>query len=469
MSTSRTRRARAAALLATAATVAASLAACGSDDNGGGGGSSAKSITVWIEEDLPERVQATQQIVDDFTKKTGIKVKLTAVAEDQFNQILTSNAAAGDLPDVIGAIPLPAVRTLSANELVDTDAVGAVIDDLDAGTFSDSALKLTSDGDTHLAVPSESWVQLLLYRKDLFDKAGLAAPTTYDDVLAAAQALDSGDMAGFLGANVAGDAFTEQTFEEIGLGNNCQLVNDDGDVTFDSDECVEALDFYGQLQQKYSVAGAQDVDTTRAAYFAGQGAMLIWSSFILDEMAGLRNDALPTCPECKDDPAFLAKNSGVVTSIQGPSGSEPATFGEITSWTITADAATDPSEEFVKYMMTDGYEPWIAIAPEGKIPVRAGNSSGSTEYADAWAGMDVGVDTKAPLSQFYGQDVIDALTSGTDTLSRWAIPQGQGDLLGAIQGDQPVANAVNEVANGKSAEDAAKEAADAIKAAQDSL
>jgi multiple sugar transport system substrate-binding protein len=463
------RCARAAALLGTTTILAASLAACGSSDDSGGGGGDSKSITVWIEEDLPERVQATQAIVDDFTKKTGITVKLTAVAEDQFNQVLTSSAAAGDLPDVIGAIPLPAVRTLSANELVDTDAVGKVMDDLDTATFSDSAVALTSDGDTHLAVPSESWVQLLVYRKDLFDSAGLAAPTTYDDVLAAAKALDSDAVAGFLGANVAGDAFTEQTFEEIGLGNNCQLVNDAGDVTFDSDECVQALDFYGQLQQDYTVAGAQDVDTTRAAYFAGQGAMLIWSSFILDEMAGLRNDALPTCPECKRNPAFLAQNSGVVTSLQGPSGSEPATFGEITSWTIAADAATDSSEEFVKYMMTDGYEPWIAIAPEGKIPVRTGNSSGSTEYADAWAGMDVGVDQKAPLSKFYGQDVIDALTSGTQSLSRWAIPQGQGDLLGAIQGEQPVANAVNQVSNGTSAEDAAKEAADAIKAAQDSL
>ena len=196
--------------------------------------------------------------------------------------------------------------------------------------------------------------------------------------------------------------------------------------------------------------------------------MLIWSSFILDEMAGLRNDALPTCPECGDDPGFLAKNSGVVTSIQGPSGTEPATFGEITSWTIPAEAASDPAKEFVEYMMTDGYEPWIAIAPEGKIPVRAGDSPGATNYSDAWSAMDVGVDTKAPLSDFYGPDVIEALTSGTDSLSRWAIPQGQGDLLGAIQGEQPVANAVNEVSGGTSAEDAAKEAADAIRAVQDS-
>ena len=262
-------------------------------------------------------------------------------------------------------------------------------------------------------------------------------------------------MAGFVGANVAGDAFTSQTFEEIGLGNDCEMINEEGEVTFDSPECVEGLDFYGTLQQDYSVSGAQDVDTTRASYFAGQAAMIIWSSFILDEMAGLRNDALPTCPECKKNPAFLAENSGVVTSIQGPSGSEPATFGEVTSWTVTADAATDPSQQFVEYMMGDGYEPWIAIAPEGKIPVRAGDSPGATNYSDAWAEMPVGVDTKAPLSDFYGPEVIDALTAGTDSLQRWAIPQGQGDVLGAIQGEQPVANAVNEVSNGTPAEEAA--------------
>jgi multiple sugar transport system substrate-binding protein len=253
------------------------------------------------------------------------------------------------------------------------------------------------------------------------------------------------------------------------LGNDCQLVDDAGEVTFDSDQCVEALEFYGELISDYSVSGAQDVDTTRASYFAGQAAMIIWSTFILDEMAGLRNDALPTCPECKDDPGFLAKNSGVVTSIQGPSGSAPATYGEVTSWTITADSATDPAQEFVSYMMGDGYEPWIAIAPEGKVPVRSGDSAGATNYSDAWAAMDVGVDTKAPLSEFYGQEVIDALTAGTDSLSRWALTQGQGDLLGAIQGEQPVAGAVNAVTSGTDAQEAATQAADAVREAAESV
>ena len=459
------RRVTAAAVLSTA--LITSLAACG----GGGdeGDSGADSITVWIVEDLPDRVDAAQAIVDDFSTASGVEVDLVPVAEDQFNQVLTSSAAAGDLPDAIGALPLSQVRTLSANDLVDTEAVGQVVDDLDPATFNESALELITEGEERLAVPSESWVQLLVYRKDLFEQAGLAEPSTYDDLLAAAEELDSPDVAGFVGANVAGDAFTAQTFEEIGLGNNCQMVDDAGEVTLDSDECVEALDLYGQLQQDYSLAGAQDVDTTRAAYFAGQGAMLIWSSFVLDELAGLRKDAKPSCPECKNDPRFLAENSGVVTSIQGPSGTEPATFGEVTSWTITADSATEPAQEFVQYMLNDGYEPWIEIAPEGKIPVRPGDSPGATNFSDAWAEMEVGVDTKAPLSDFYGPDVIDQLTGGVETLSRWAIPQGQGDLLGAIQGEQPVANAVNQVSGGTDAADAMQEAADAVRSVQESL
>lgn len=458
------RRARGIGAAALVAVLTGSLAACGSDDSGDGG-DGAGVLDVWIVEDLPDRVAATQAIVDQFSQDSGIEVKLTPVAEDQFNQILTSNAAAGDLPDVMGAVPLGAVRTLSSNELIDTEAVGAVLETLGTDTFSESALSLTSQDDTPLAVPSESWVQLLVYRTDLFEEAGLAAPETYDDVLAAAEALDSEEVAGFVGANVAGDAFTAQTFEEVALGNGCELVDEGGDVTLDSSECVEAMDFYGTLLADYSVTGAQDVDTTRASYFAGQAAMVVWSSFILDEMAGLRADAAPTCPECKDDPAFLAKNSGVVTALQGPSGGEPATFGEVTSWTITAGADGDAAQQFVEHMMTDGYQPWIEIAPEGKIPVRSGPEAGSTEYADAWAGMDVGVDTKAPLSEFYGQEVIDALTSGTESLSRWAIPQGQGDLLGAIQGEQPIANAVNEVANGASADEAVSQAAEAVRAA----
>lgn len=453
--------------LAAIGAVALVLSGCtaGGDSDSGDG----DSITFWVQEDLPDRVAATEDIVADFETESGIDVEVVSVAEDQFSQLLTSSAAAGDLPDVIGGISLPQVRTMSANELIDTDAVAGVIDALDSSTFSAKALELTADGDTQLAVPSESWLQMLFYRTDLFEAAGLDAPDTYDKMLEAAEALNSPDLAGFVGATAPGDAFTEQTFEQVALGNDCQLVNAEGEIELDSDQCVQAFDFYGDLTSNYSVPGAQDVDTTRATYFAGDAAMFIWSSFVLDEMAGLREDAKPTCPECADDPAFLANNTGVVTSIAGPDNAGPAQFGEITSWTITDGANAEASQQFIEYMMGDGYEDWIAIAPEGKVPVRFGTPDEPTLYSDAWATFPAGVDTKAPLSDFYSDEVLAAVAAGPEDIARWAIPQGQGDLLGALQGEHPVAEAVSEVAQGGDAQQAATTAADSARDIQESI
>ncbi|MFD5276945.1 ABC transporter substrate-binding protein [Pseudarthrobacter sp. NPDC058362] len=461
------------AVLAAASLTVALLAGCtqgGDSDGGSTDGGNAEAITVWTADTLPDRVAKTKEIIAKFTEETGVEVELVGVPEDQFNQVLTSSAAAGDLPDVIGSISLAQVRTLAANDLVDPAANKTVVENLGEDTFTKRALELTRDGDEQLSVPDSSWQQLLYYRKDLFDKAGITAPKTYDDIKAAAEKLDSPELAGLVAANKPGEAFTQQTFEHIAQGNGCEMVNDQGDITFDSPECVKALEFYRDMLKNYSVPGAQDVDTVRASYFSGKAAMAIWSTFILDEMAGLRDDAMPTCPECKADPAFLAKNTGVVTGIQGPDGDQPAQFGEVVSWTITEGSATESAQKFVEYFMSTGYADWLSIAPEGRLPVRAGNADNGTEYADKWKDMPAGVDRKEPLGKFYSEDVLSILQKGPDELKRWGITQGQGDLVGAALGELPVAKAVSDVTSGGvDAEKAAKQAAETLRSIQGSL
>lgn len=455
------RRTAAAAALAMLA-----LPACG----GGGSDADADSITVWTTDTLPDRVAATEEIISAFTEETGIDVELVGVAEDQFIQTLTSEAAGGELPDVIGGMSLGVVRTLAANDLLDTDANAAVVEALGADTFSPEALALTSDGDAQLSVPSDIWSQLLIYRTDLFEQAGLQPPETYDDILAAAAELDAGNVAGFVGPTSPGDTFTQQTFEHVALANGCQLVDDTGEVVLDSSQCVGAFDFYGELVTNYSVPGVQDVDTTRAAYFAGRTAMIVWSTYILDEMAGLRDDALPSCPECRQDPAFLAENSGFVTSLQGPDGEAPAQFGEVVSWAIPTGSATESSQQFVEFLMSDGYEDWTAIAPEGKFPARPGTEEEPQQYVDTWDTLPVGVDEKAPLADFYPPEVLEVLRTGPEDFERWGITQGQGDLVGALLGELPVPQAVAALASGEvDAQTAAEDAAQDVRSIQESL
>lgn len=374
MSSPSTRRLAISLILTLAGT---GVAAC-SDD---GQKSDSSQITVWSLEDVADRVAATKAIIADYTAKTGVKVNLVTVNEDQFPSLIASSAAAGDLPDVVGSVSLAGVRTLSANELLDADANAAVVDRLGRDTFTPRALELTSDGGTQLAVPSDGWGQLLVYRKDLFAAAGLPAPDTYEKIAAAAAKLNTGGVAGITAATSPGDVFTQQTFEHLALANNCRLTDDSGTVTLDSPECVEAFRFYGDLMRNNSVKGAQDVDTTRATYFAGKAAMLIWSPFILDELAGLRADARPTCPQCQSDPAWLAKNSGFVTAIKGPNGTEPAQYGEVSSWAVLGGAA-DPAKSFVEYMLVRRLPALVRHVPRGAFPGAHRHPGGQAEVPD---------------------------------------------------------------------------------------
>jgi multiple sugar transport system substrate-binding protein len=178
------------------------------------------------------------------------------------------------------------------------------------------------------------------------------------------------------------------------------------------------------LIKKTSVPGNQDADTTRATYFAGNAAMVIWSSFLLDELAGLRKDALPTCPQCKSDPQWLAKNTGILTDLQGPSSPNPVAWGEVVSWNILKDANPKPKE-----------------------------------YIDGWLKLSAGVDKKEPLTDIYPAEVLTTIASSSANFDRWGIPQGQGELAAAVAGQYVVPQALAKMLNsGASAADAANEA-----------
>jgi multiple sugar transport system substrate-binding protein len=439
------------------AALAVVAAGCGGgDDNASGGGPSGETLTVWNNEFQPDRMKATQAILAEFTRKTHIKTKLVAVPEDQLATLMTNAAAAGELPDVVLATPLDQSQQYAAEGIFDSDAAQAVVEKLGAKTFSQKALDLVTHDGKATGVPSDGWGQLLIYRKDLFDEAGLQTPKSLDDIMAAAKKLNGDGMAGITLATKPGDGFTSETFEHVALAAGCQLVDDSGKVTLDTPQCVNALRWYGDIAKNYSVAGAQDVDSTRGTYFAGRAAMMFWSPFLLDGMAGLRNDTKPSCKQCKQDPAFLAKNSGLVGPLVGVDG-QPTQFGTVSTVNISVDAPTEDAQKLAEFMLSDGYVRWLALSPQGKYPVRFGDASDPKKFQTAWTGLESGVDRKAPLSDFYNEDSIQSLADGVENFQRWGFAQGQGALVGALRGEQPIATAVADVVGGKDPAQAAKE------------
>jgi multiple sugar transport system substrate-binding protein len=391
-----------------------------------------KTITFWSTEVQPERAAATKEIIKRFTEQSGIGVELVLTEEDALPNLLTAAVAAGTLPDVLFH-PLDFTLGWYQQGILDADAATAVINSLGSDTFAQGPLDMVTVDGKYAAVPTDGWGQVIVYRADWFEKAGLEPPTTYDNIKIAAEALNdpANNIFGITAATDGGAVFTQQTFEHFALANGCQLVDDAGKITLNSPECVEAVTFFDDLLSNYSPAGVQDVVTTRATYFAGQAAMIVWSPFILDEMAGLRDAAFPSCPECTDDPAFLAKVSGIVPAFSGPSGS-PAQYGQISYMGITTNADVEAAQQFLEFWFNDGYLDWLAVSPEGKFPMRRGTSENPTQFIDGWKGLETGVDRKATLGSIYSEDVINTLIEGASSFDRWGFPQGQGPLVTAL-------------------------------------
>ena len=103
---------------------------------------------------------------------------------------------------------------------------------------------------------------------------------------------------------------------------------------------------------------------------------------------------------------------------------------------------------------------WCSAAGVLEEELRYPVTTGFTDHPRGYYGA---------LSDFYDDDVLAALAAGPEEFSRWGIPQGEGELLGALQGEQPVASAVDEVASGEDPQEVADQAAEDVRSIRESL
>ncbi|WP_421906584.1 ABC transporter substrate-binding protein [Mameliella sp.] len=411
-----------------------------------GAGPAAADIRFWTTEEQPERLAKQKEMAEAFEAETGIGVEVIPVSESDLGTRATAAFAAGDLPDVIYHTLQYALPWVEAG-ILDAEAATEVIDELGTGTFAPGALDMAKTDDGWASVPVDGWTQMIVYRKDLFDEAGLEPPTTFAAVTAAIEALHNPpEMFGFVAATKVDENFMSQVLEHVFLANGATPVGPEGFTGFDEKKTVEVLEFYKVLADA-SPEGELYWDQSRSLYFAGDAAMIIWSPFILDELAGLRDSAPPTINEDPTSSA-LASMTGIVTNFAGPSNPDGAAWGDIRYFGITADADFDEAQEFIKYSMDEGYTQTLSIAPEGKFPVRRGTQDAPTAFVDAWSKLDVGVDRKAPLSELYAASMIDEIVGGLDVAQRWGVKDGQLALASKIINSQAINRVVREYIDG---------------------
>ncbi|MGI9523739.1 MAG: ABC transporter substrate-binding protein [Hyphomicrobiaceae bacterium] len=411
------------------------------------GGAHADTIRFWTTEEQPDRLAKQQKMAAAFKQKSGHTVEVIPVTEKDLGTRATAAFGANDLPDVIYHT-LQYVLPWAEAGILDVETNNEIVDDLGKETFAPGAIAMAQFNGLTAAVPVDGWTQMIVYRKDIFDANGLAAPASYDAIRAALTKLHSPpNMYGFVAPTKIDENFMSQVLEHVFLANGVSPVDKSGFKALDEQSTIEVLDFYKDIA-KASPPGELYWKQSRELYFAGKAAMIIWSPFILDELAGLRDSAPPTI---NDDPQSreLAGKTDVVTAFAGPSNPNGAAWGDVRYFGVTPDANTDVAAAFIKFSMDDGYTSTLSIAPEGKFPVRRGTSESPKKFVDAWSKLPVGVDRKAPLSDLYPAETIQKIVSGLESANRWGVKEGQLALASKIVNSQIINRIVRRYIDGE--------------------
>jgi len=393
--------------------------------------SAQNEISFWTTETQEARIALQEGLAKRFGDASGIKVNVVPAPENELAQRVTAAFAAGNLGDVIFH-PIDFTIGWAEQGILNTEAATTAINALGASSFSEGPLNLSAVDGGWAAVPADGWGQLVLYRKDLFDDKGLAPPASFSAMLAAAQQLHDGANE-FYGIDVSSapdQTFTQQVFEEFALANNAKLVDGAGNVNLNTPEMVETLSVYKSLNS-FSQPGSIWWLQTRANFLARKSAMTVWSPFILDELAGLRDSALPVDNN-------VHKDTGIVTRLKGPNGQ--AQYGQVSFFGISADANVSAAQQWIQFLSTDGYLDWLSMAPEGKFPMRP-------EFVAGWGELEFGVDRRAPINSLYSQDTIDNILEGVQNFDRWGFAAGKGALITSIYSTKTVPQSIARMLN----------------------
>ena len=171
------------------------------------GAANADTIRFWTTEHQPPRLAKQEAMAADFNKLTGHTVEVIPVEEKDLGTRTTAAFAAGDLPDVIYHT-LQYVLPWAEAGILDVEANSDIVEELDASTFAPGAIDMAQFDGLTASVPVDGWTQMVVYRKDFLMRPGLKAPTSYNAISAAVDALHNPpSMYGFVAATKVDENF----------------------------------------------------------------------------------------------------------------------------------------------------------------------------------------------------------------------------------------------------------------------
>jgi len=343
------------------------------------------TLTLWHQEQPPNRVKQFGEVIDKFNaSQDQYVVKQQVQNWEDIYQKAASAVQAQKGPDLQFAIPdfTTALKPTGAVQPVDD-----IVEELDgAHKFIPSAVQPYRYEDHTWAVPVFGMVQMLWYRKDLFEKAGLdpdKPPKTWDELLSAAEKL-TGDGKYGIGIPSSKHLFTDQEFYSFMTTNRGKdLFDSSGKVAFDTPQNVATIDFYKQLS-KFSPKGSNSWTWAEPQAELNNGTLA---------MAIEKGQFLGPFTEESGRPA---KDLGVAPIPVAPGGERGSIYYSNAAMLMTKDPKKkEAATAFLKFLFEpDNYATWLLAEPGLFLPVTEDGDSPAwreskvlSQYPDAVKAM----------------------------------------------------------------------------------
>ncbi len=349
-------------------------------------------LTQWYHEYGEEGTQeAVQRYAQEYTTANpNVEVEVVWVPGDYLGAKLPAALLTDEGPDVFeGALTIPNLAMVRAGQIVPLDDL--YTEEVKADFHPNNLALNTIEGKLY-GVQMINDFAMLYYRKSMLEEAGVQPPTTMDEVIAAAKALDTGRVKGlYLGSD--GGIFAMRTVAPWAAGSDFLV---DNEIVFDNENTALAYEKVRELNETGALLIGAPTDWPDPSSLTEGLAAMQWTG--LWAMPGIQK--------------ALGDDFGVLPWPPVGESGRPATFWS--GWTQMVNAKSKHIEEakaFVKWLWlerTDLQQDW-ALGYGFHIPPRL-SAAAAAEPLKSGPAADA-----AKIFSDYGRILPPTWTSAMDT------------------------------------------------------
>jgi len=309
---------------------------------------------------LPETDFITPRI-PQFEERTGIKVQFVTFPEQQLRDKLVQDLSTG-----AGQFQIIATDSMTLPEFAEAqwitpldDLIKQAQQDYDVQDISPGARGLFTYKDKLYALPVYAEITHLMYRKDLFEQAGLKPPATLDELIADAKKFTdkSAGKYGVAMRGLRGFGMNMYVFSGFLRSFGGQFLSEKNEPIFNNADGVQSLQVYSDLLRNEGPPGEANFswDDVQNAFTSGTVSMIIDANNFYTRI---------------EDP----KKSGIVGKIgyavvpAGPHGKFPATYSlgfAVSAVGAKSDKQKKAAAEFI--LWATSYDMQLASIDAGMV------------------------------------------------------------------------------------------------------